>query len=189
MSERMSAKTRELVESLATHLEIQLRKGREHRDELIKDLRKQSRDIADNETSLTEVRSVLGVQPPEDAEPEGSNRDQWIAGMRALCDFFEQNPDVPVPPSEYVQFNPRGETNAELLAAVEAAAAAMGVKAYHGASSKFANAHKYFGPVTYSVSVHLKDEPEPDPAPVDEHGECMDERMVAETDAPEAVSA
>lgn len=177
MSERMSAKTRELVESLATHLEIQLRKGRENRDELIKNLRKQSRDIADNETSLTEVRSVLGVQPPEDAEPQGSDRDQWIAGMRALCDFLEQNPDALVPSSEYVQVHPKGETNAELVAGVEAAAAVMGVKAYHGTSSKFANASLYFGPVTYCVSAHLKDEPQPEPEPAPEYGECPDERM------------
>lgn len=185
MSERMSAKTRELVESLATHLEIQLRKGRENRDELIKELRKQSRDIADNETSLTEVRSVLGVQPTEDAEPEGSNRDQWISGMRALCDFFEQHPDIPVSASEYITFTPKAETNADLIAAVDAAAAAMGVKPYHSASAKWSDATRYFGPITYSVRVHLKDEstpepePEPEPEPAAESGECRDEQMTA----------
>ncbi|WP_169983535.1 hypothetical protein [Microbispora sp. H10836] len=76
-------------------------------------------------------------------------RTALIAGLRALADFLDANPAVPVPRSVYALHFPHGATDAEMCAEVDHIAELLGVRA----SQEFGHygAAVHFGPVEYKA--------------------------------------
>jgi hypothetical protein len=82
------------------------------------------------------------------------DRAALVAGLRALADFLEANPAVPVQESyhrEDITFFPPGDTDDEKRAAVDLAASAMGVRAADPDGHGHYRAERMFGPVVYQV--------------------------------------
>jgi hypothetical protein len=80
------------------------------------------------------------------------DRAAFVAGLRAVADFLEANPAVPVPQSYHRQditFFPDGDTDDQRRAAVDLIACAMGVPAADPDGYGHYRAERMFGPVAY----------------------------------------
>jgi len=87
---------------------------------------------------------------------DSTERAALISGFRSLADYLESNPEVPVPvyPIVYT-FPPRGEWP-EMRAAIDAAAARLGVTAHLAGGGHYVAA-RWFGPVEYcAVAIPTK---------------------------------
>lgn len=90
-----------------------------------------------------------------------TTRDEFIRGLRELADFLTVNPGAPTPAYTDIQISTHG-SDAEQRAAVDEAAAAMGVEPTdpygHGAHWQ---AQLHFGPIRYYVlaidEAHMED--------------------------------
>jgi hypothetical protein len=82
------------------------------------------------------------------------DRAALVAGLRALADFLEANPAVPVPASchrEDITFFPAGDTDDERRAAVDLIACALGAPAADPGGHGHYGAERAFGPVVYKA--------------------------------------
>ncbi|MEV1200277.1 hypothetical protein [Microbispora rosea] len=78
-----------------------------------------------------------------------NHRTTLIAGLRALADFLDANPAIPVPRSVYALHFPHGATDAEMCAEVDHIAELLGAPTsqefgHYGAAVRF-------GPVEYKA--------------------------------------
>ncbi|WP_328708694.1 hypothetical protein [Microbispora hainanensis] len=78
-----------------------------------------------------------------------NHRSALIAGLRALADFLDANPAIPVPRSVYALHFPHGATDAEMCAEVDQIAELLDAPinqefGHYGASIRF-------GPVEYKA--------------------------------------
>lgn len=91
---------------------------------------------------------------------ETTHRQDTIAGLRALADFLEAHPDVPVSGEQVVSYwTPAGLRSVEARTQVDKIAAVLGVTAGPRAVLKSAThaARRRFGPVIYqaaAIGVH-----------------------------------
>ena len=80
-----------------------------------------------------------------------AERAAFIAGLRGLADFLAAHPGMPVPPGYHetiILVFPDGDNDAEKRTGVDAAGAALGVRAADRGSGHY-SADRDFGPVTY----------------------------------------
>ncbi|MCC5580525.1 hypothetical protein IMZ11_33395 [Microtetraspora sp. AC03309] len=80
------------------------------------------------------------------------HRPRLVAGLRALADFLEANPEIPAPRNVTVHHFPKRANDAEICAEVDAIAARLGSEIdpqerEHGHYSASIN----FGPVSYKA--------------------------------------
>jgi hypothetical protein len=125
--------------------------------------------------------------------PEGRSR--IVAGLRELADLLEADPSLPVPYAADLQAGPTGDdlSLSERRAKVRVAAQHLGVEVTEKAANGAREAVRHFGPIRYLVYAAGPKAFPPGGervVPADEDfGECLDERMVAERDVPQGVSA
>jgi hypothetical protein len=82
------------------------------------------------------------------------DRAALVYGLLALACFLEAHPDVPVPESyftQHISVIPYGADDDERRAAVDAAAAALGVTADDPHGSGHYKAAREFGPIAYEI--------------------------------------
>jgi len=94
-----------------------------------------------------EGKSIMTSNDP------AADRAAFIAALRDLAGFLAAHPDVPVPPGyceTRILLCPQG-SEAGRLAAVDQAAAALGVQPSIPDGSDYYTAGRSFGPVTYEV--------------------------------------
>jgi hypothetical protein len=89
------------------------------------------------------------------ADDTDARRAGVIAGLRALADFLETHPDLPVPSMPELTVFPRGESDAEERAAVDAIAVTLGVPA---TGTTHYRAARRFGEVTYEAITVAREE-------------------------------
>ena len=77
------------------------------------------------------------------------DRERFIAGLRALAEYLESNPDVPAPPhGTTVHVFPLYGSNEEQRAEVDVIAARINAEPYEIVSGHY-GVSRFFGPVEY----------------------------------------
>ncbi len=83
-------------------------------------------------------------------DADSAERDLFIAGLRELADFLDQNPHVPAPCRADVFVFPADASDAEMFAEVDVIAQVIGVAAStDGSPHGHYRAIRDFGPVQY----------------------------------------
>jgi hypothetical protein len=77
-----------------------------------------------------------------------NERAELIAGMRALAEFLETNPDVPAPGRADVLVFPPGQSNEARRAEIDAIASRIGVEPQESVPGHYV-ASRRFGPAEY----------------------------------------
>lgn len=105
-------------------------------------------------------RTWLAAPLSKELTVETTHRQDTIAGLRALADFLEAHPEVPVSGEQVVSYwTPAGLRSVEARTQVDKIAAVLGVTAGPRAVLKSAThaARRRFGPVIYqaaAIGVH-----------------------------------
>lgn len=88
-----------------------------------------------------------------------TEREQYIAGMRAFLDYVEAHPEVPVPPSEDIQLSTWGDTFADRVQTVDEFAALVAARPqWLGEGETHWKATIEFGPIRFFCVAIKRDE-------------------------------